>query len=198
MTTLYPAVTSNGVVTSFVPLTTLFTPSAECSGYFRLDGLSLVAFDPGYGLDIDTDVRCLPSAVTTWWEQGRLGDNGEDHTAISLGPLVCPYKWQTVATSVENELTTLAMCCPSLEYQEGNTKRNRDNVELIYNTSKSYIYAQLYFRVFLVPKCLTVVKQLVSDEYRPQRIFMRKSRSSMNCTTGELDDMSSWGFLRVL
>ncbi|KAI0418335.1 hypothetical protein F5X98DRAFT_337800 [Xylaria grammica] len=116
MTTVYPAVTSSGVVTSFVPLTTTFTPSAECSGHFRLNGPSLVAFDPGYGLDIDSDVHCLPSAVTTWWEQGRLGDNSEDHTAISLGPLICPYEWKTVAASARNKLTTLAMCCPSGYY----------------------------------------------------------------------------------
>ncbi|KAI1380805.1 hypothetical protein F4677DRAFT_198805 [Hypoxylon crocopeplum] len=116
MTTAYPAVTSNGAVTSFVPLTTTFTPSSRCGEYFRLNGPSLVAFDPGYGLDVDTAVRCVPSAVTTWWEQGRLGVDGEGHTAISLGPLVCPYEWQTVATSIEDESSTLAMCCPSGYY----------------------------------------------------------------------------------
>ncbi|KAI1384894.1 uncharacterized protein F4822DRAFT_446049 [Hypoxylon trugodes] len=116
MAAVYPAMTSDGVVTSFIPLTALFTPSARCSDYFRLNGPSLVAFDPGYGLDIDTAVRCVPSAVTTWWEQGRLGANDEGHTAISLGPLVCPYEWRTVATSVENESKTLAMCCPSGYY----------------------------------------------------------------------------------
>ncbi|KAI1130983.1 hypothetical protein F5Y10DRAFT_99933 [Nemania abortiva] len=118
MTTLYPAVTSSGGVISFIPLTTTFTPSAECSGYFRLNGPSLVAFDPGYGLDIDTDVICVPSAVTTWWEQARLGVNGDDHTAISIGPLTCPYKWETVATSIENGSSTVAMCCPSGYYLE--------------------------------------------------------------------------------
>ncbi|KAI0965894.1 hypothetical protein F4678DRAFT_310512 [Xylaria arbuscula] len=116
MTTLYPAATSDGAVTSFLPLTSLFTPSAECSDYFRLNGPSLVAFDPGYGLDIDPQVRCVPSAVTTWWEQGRLGVNDDDHTAISLGPLVCPYEWKTVATSVEDKSSTVAMCCPSGYY----------------------------------------------------------------------------------
>ncbi|KAI1807001.1 hypothetical protein F4811DRAFT_62427 [Daldinia bambusicola] len=118
MTTVYPAVTSDGVVTSFVPLTTLFTPSTGCSDYFRLNGNSLVAFDPGYGLDIDDNVRCLPSAVTTWWEQGRLGANDEGHTALSLGPLTCPYEWQTVASSIKDGSSTLAMCCPSGYYLE--------------------------------------------------------------------------------
>ncbi|KAK6949230.1 hypothetical protein Daesc_009304 [Daldinia eschscholtzii] len=118
METVYPAVTSNGVVTSFVPLATSFTPSSECSGYFRLNGPSLVAFDPGYGLDIDDSVRCVPSAVTTWWEQGRLGTNDDGHTALSLGPLICPYEWQTVATSIKDKSSTLAMCCPSGYYLE--------------------------------------------------------------------------------
>lgn len=113
MTTVYPAVTSNGAVTSFVPLTTVFTPSADCSNYYRLNGPSLVAFDPGYGLDIDTQVRCLPPAVTTWWEQGRLGAVDDDHTALSLGPMTCPDEWTTVATSIEDRSSTLAMCCPS-------------------------------------------------------------------------------------
>ncbi|KAK2036794.1 hypothetical protein LZ31DRAFT_482792, partial [Colletotrichum somersetense] len=74
---------------------------------------SLVAYDPGFGLDIDSRVRCAPAAVTTWWEQGRLGINGgEGHTAVSIGPLVCPDRWNTVATSVKDEMSTLAMCCP--------------------------------------------------------------------------------------
>ncbi|KAI0518052.1 hypothetical protein F5B22DRAFT_601534 [Xylaria bambusicola] len=116
MATLYPAINSSGTITSFLPLTTIFTPSIECSRYFRLNGPSLVAFDPGYGLDINSSVRCAPSAVTTWWEQGRLGDNNEDHTALSLGPFTCPYQWSTVVSSVENQSSTHAMCCPSGYY----------------------------------------------------------------------------------
>ncbi|KAK5626092.1 hypothetical protein RRF57_001807 [Xylaria bambusicola] len=116
MALIYPAINSSGTITSFLPLTTIFTPSIECSLYFRLNGPSLVAFDPGYGLDINSSVRCAPSAVTTWWEQGRLGDNDEDHTALSLGPFTCPYEWSTVVTSVENQSSTHAMCCPSGYY----------------------------------------------------------------------------------
>ncbi|KAI5918707.1 hypothetical protein F4810DRAFT_558552 [Camillea tinctor] len=113
MTDIYPAETLSGTVTSFIPLTTTFTPSAGCSDFFRLNGPSLVAFDPGYGLDIDTNVRCLPSAVTTWWEQGRFGDASDGaHTAVSIGPLTCPDKWPTVASSVKDSSSTLVMCCP--------------------------------------------------------------------------------------
>ncbi|KAK1712773.1 hypothetical protein BDP67DRAFT_516870 [Colletotrichum lupini] len=115
MATAYPAVTDeNGTVTSFIALPTAFTPPTSCSTIYRLNGFSLAAYDPGYGIDIDTRVRCAPPAVTTWWEQGRLGLNdGEGHTAVSIGPLVCPERWVTVATSVKNDTSsTLAMCCP--------------------------------------------------------------------------------------
>ncbi|KAI3324154.1 hypothetical protein HD806DRAFT_61599 [Xylariaceae sp. AK1471] len=113
MTQLYPAETSSGVVTSFIPLTTVFTHSVDCSSYFRKNGPSLVAFDPGYGLDIDSNVRCVPSAVTTWWEQGLFGEsNDEGHTAVSLGPLMCPDAWATVVSSIKNGISTHAMCCP--------------------------------------------------------------------------------------
>ncbi|KAI0595169.1 hypothetical protein F4775DRAFT_570407 [Biscogniauxia sp. FL1348] len=113
MTSIYPAESSSGTVTSFIPLTTTFTPTAGCTDFFRLNGASLVAFDPGYGLDIDSNVRCLPSAVTTWWEQGRFGDASDGaHTAVSIGPLTCPDKWPTVASSVKDSSSTLAMCCP--------------------------------------------------------------------------------------
>ncbi|KAK1533469.1 hypothetical protein CPAR01_10177 [Colletotrichum paranaense] len=115
MATAYPAVTDeNGTVTSFIALPTAFTPPTSCSTIYRLNGFSLAAYDPGYGIDIDTRVRCAPPAVTTWWEQGRLGLNdGEGHTAVSIGPLVCPERWVTVATSIKNDTSsTLAMCCP--------------------------------------------------------------------------------------
>lgn len=114
MTSLYPAETNSGVVTSWIPLTTVFTPSASCTSQFRLDGPSLVAFDPGYGLDIDSNAECAPPAVTTWWEQGRLGGgDGNGHTAVSIGPLTCPDEWTTVASSTSQGSSTAFMCCPS-------------------------------------------------------------------------------------
>nr|POF13808.1 hypothetical protein CFP56_02832 [Quercus suber] len=119
----YPAETNDGTVTSWIPLTTLYTPARTCSDYFRLEGPSLVAFDPAYGLQIDAAVNCQPSAVTTWWEQGLLqaaGDNGgAGHTAVSILPLQCPAGWSTVATSTLNGISTLAMCCPN-EYTLAN------------------------------------------------------------------------------
>ncbi|KAK4236479.1 hypothetical protein C8A03DRAFT_45525 [Achaetomium macrosporum] len=113
MATVYPPETNDGVVTSWVTLTTVFTPSIGCESKFRLNGPSLVAYDRGYGLDIDPKVKCAPPAVTTWWEQGRLGGgNDAGHTAASLGPMTCPNAWTTVVTSIRGASSTLAMCCP--------------------------------------------------------------------------------------
>lgn len=112
MATLYSADTVNGVVTSYIPLTTVFTPPEFCSTIFRQDGPSYVAYDPGYGLDIDSRIICQPPAVTTWWEQGNLGDVASDHTAVSIGPLTCPHSWITVATSIKGDVSTAVMCCP--------------------------------------------------------------------------------------
>ncbi|KAK8088163.1 hypothetical protein PG997_003124 [Apiospora hydei] len=119
MTTPYPPATdAAGTVTIFVPLTTTFTAASSCSTLFRQNGPSLVAYDPGYGLDIHTRAgggKCAPGAVTTWWEQARLGFNDDDghHTAASLGPLTCPDGWSTLASSRKDAQSTVAMCCPS-------------------------------------------------------------------------------------
>ncbi|KAL1982509.1 hypothetical protein VTN96DRAFT_1234 [Rasamsonia emersonii] len=114
---VYPAETTSGVVTSWIPLTTVWTASAGCSDSFRLDGPSLVAFDPGYGLDIDHRVICQPPAVTTWWEQGLLGGGDQSgHTAVNILPLTCPEGFSTVVTSTRDHSSTLAMCCPSGYY----------------------------------------------------------------------------------
>lgn len=111
--TLYPAETNDDTVTSFIPLTTAWPSSSGCDHYFRLNGASLMAYDPGYGLEIDRNVICAPPAVTTWWEQGRLGGGNQYHTAVSIGPMVCPEGFSTVITSVKDDTSTLAMCCPS-------------------------------------------------------------------------------------
>ncbi|KAB8234047.1 uncharacterized protein BDW43DRAFT_66959 [Aspergillus alliaceus] len=113
---IYPGETNGGTVTSFIPLTTAWPASSGCASYFRLNGPSLMAYDPGYGLEINTDVICGPPALTTWWEQGRLGGGGPYHTAVSIGPLTCPEDFSTVVSSVKDSSSTLAMCCPSEYY----------------------------------------------------------------------------------
>ena len=114
MSIIYPAETNNGVVTSWIPLSTAWPSSSGCADSFRLDGPSLMAFDPGYGLNVNPSVTCEPPEVTTWWEQGLLGGgDSSGHTAVSIGPLVCPESFVTVATSIKNYSSTLAMCCPA-------------------------------------------------------------------------------------
>ncbi|KAE8151991.1 hypothetical protein BDV25DRAFT_138354 [Aspergillus avenaceus] len=115
MSILYTAETNSGSVTSFIPLTTVWPFSSACRSYFRKNGPSLMAYDPGYGLEIDTKVICAPPAVTTWWEQRKLG-RGSHHTAVSIGPLTCPEDFSTVITSIKDRTSTLAMCCPSEYY----------------------------------------------------------------------------------
>jgi len=50
MSDFYPAETNDREVTSWIPLTSVWPTSPGCESIYRLDGPSLVAFDPGYGL----------------------------------------------------------------------------------------------------------------------------------------------------
>lgn len=107
-TTAWAEETNDGIVTSWLPLTTAFTAQSACWSKYRLEGFRLVAFDPAYGNDDETSVICGPRPVTLWWETP-----GIDGTAISLGPLMCPDSWVTVATSIRSSTSTNIMCCPS-------------------------------------------------------------------------------------
>lgn len=111
--TSYPAETNSGTVTSYLPLTTAWPSSSGCASIYRLNGPSLVAWDPGYGLDVNSDVVCDAPEVTTWWEQGLLGNGGTLPTRISLGPFTCPEAFSTMKSSVKDASSTLVMCCPS-------------------------------------------------------------------------------------
>jgi hypothetical protein len=62
-----PQETNVGELTAWIPLTTAFSWSSACTGQFRLDGPSLMAFDPGDGLEVDTNVICQAPAVTSKW-----------------------------------------------------------------------------------------------------------------------------------
>ncbi|KAF7194701.1 hypothetical protein HII31_03963 [Pseudocercospora fuligena] len=107
-------------VTSWIPLTTPFTAPQSCSSLFIDQGNGdLIAFDPHYGVSIDTYAVCQPPAVTTWWLQASIFEQDglqNIHTAWSLHPFTCPGGFRTGASSVVNNgasLTTLAFCCPS-------------------------------------------------------------------------------------
>ncbi|KAL9088718.1 MAG: hypothetical protein Q9165_006027 [Trypethelium subeluteriae] len=105
---------SDGNFTSYIPLTTTFTPPASCSSLFWDSGPSLQAFAPGYGLSIDLDVQCVPPAMTTFWNQELLFPGGaHQHTVISAGPIVCPKGWTTADQSTSDSISVQINCCPS-------------------------------------------------------------------------------------
>lgn len=112
MANIYPPETTSGVVTSYIPLTDVFVPPESCKSVFR-EGASWIAYDLLYGLEINSNVVCQPSAVTTWWTQATSGSPLSGQTIVSIGPLSCPSSWNTVATSLKDVSSTAAMCCPS-------------------------------------------------------------------------------------
>lgn len=140
MSTTYPPETSNGVVTSWIPLTTGWIDDPGCSSrYFLRETTAfsmaifssanstvqelerettsrLIAFDPGYEISVMPEIPCLPSEVPISWSQGRLDisdSNTNGSTSLSLLPLKCPDRWSTVATFVRSSISTQVMCCPS-------------------------------------------------------------------------------------
>lgn len=105
---------STGTVTSWIPFNTPYSMHLEdcTSAFWRWDSDSdLVAWDPGYGISVNQNLRCVPKAVTTWWAQDLLGTNTE--TVVSIGPLTCPQAFSQVATHVEDDIRTRVACCPS-------------------------------------------------------------------------------------
>jgi len=111
----HPPETNLGIVTSWLPLTTAYPSQSGCSAdiYARwgiTSGYNAVAFDPDYGISVNTSVSCLPVQATTWWEQ--LGLQDTTSTVISLGPVVCPAQYTTIGTSLVGVGSTLVVCCP--------------------------------------------------------------------------------------
>ncbi|RAH68318.1 uncharacterized protein BO66DRAFT_472778 [Aspergillus aculeatinus CBS 121060] len=140
--TSYPAETNSGTVTSYLPLTTAWPSSSGCASIYRLNGPSLVDWDPGYGLDVNSDVVCDAPEVTTWWEQGLLGNGGTLPTRISLGPFTCPEAFSTMKSSVKDASSTLVMCCPSQYYiGDGNTALIDGNCESDVSSGMILTYA---------------------------------------------------------
>lgn len=112
--TYRPPESSTGTVTSWIPLITPYSMYVEkCSSAFWRwnDDGTMVAWDPGYGISVDTNLRCVPEAATTWWNQELLGPNTE--TIVSIGPLTCPDPFTQAATQIEDASRTRIACCPS-------------------------------------------------------------------------------------
>ncbi|KAI1462566.1 hypothetical protein F4805DRAFT_471858 [Annulohypoxylon moriforme] len=103
--------TNKGTVTSWIPITTAYPHQAGCDKYlWRYVPNTIAAWDPGYGISVQTDATCLPKPVTTWWLQDRLGPIQE--TILSLGPVTCPQDYFTATASAKDASSTFVACCP--------------------------------------------------------------------------------------
>lgn len=102
--------TVSGTPTNFLPLVTPYSAPTSCSNYiYKQEGPTYLAFDPYYGLNIDTDAAtCLPSQVSTWWSQAS-----DAVTTTVLGnSFNCPSLYRTVASSTASGFEHI-YCCPS-------------------------------------------------------------------------------------
>lgn len=106
----YPPEMNAGTLTSWIPIGTTFPSPSGCESlYWSIVG-TLAVWDPGYGIDVDTSVKCLP-AVTIWWDQYLLGVDSA--TVFSLGPITCPSDYTTVKIMIQNQFSTFVACCPT-------------------------------------------------------------------------------------
>lgn len=137
MSVTYPPETNNGLVTSWIPLTTGWSDLDHCSSAYVLytstsgqfvaaeNGIlfqtttisDFVAFDYFWGIAYSSEPRCVPKEVTSWRSQfSPYGSESDRRTLtgpiLSLMPLRCPDAWSTVATFIKSSISTQAMCCP--------------------------------------------------------------------------------------
>ncbi|KAJ5898513.1 hypothetical protein N7504_008801 [Penicillium tannophilum] len=122
-TTIPPRTGTAGAVTSFVPLTTVFTANPVCSELFvkfSSNTHGLMGYDPYYGNSIDPHYNCNPSVVSRWFKQSRSGGIKPGETGISMGPFSCPLGWSTLASQIKSSSSTLAECCPPSFYLVNN------------------------------------------------------------------------------
>ncbi|APA06889.1 predicted protein [Sclerotinia sclerotiorum 1980 UF-70] len=109
-TSRYPAAEgSAGVVTTWLPLTTVYPIVPRCKNEFYSPSnlTQIYAFDPNQNA-LTFSTKCWPSEARSWWNQET------DATAItSLGPFLCPEAYTAVVTQVVNPGSTLTGCCPS-------------------------------------------------------------------------------------
>ena len=114
----YPPETHQGIVTSWVPIASAFPSSKGCNNLaWSVVQSTLAVWDPGYGINVDRNVHCVPPAVTSWWDQDKLG--GNSLTRLSIGPITCPEGYSTGTSSIENQSSTFIACCPpyvNIEY----------------------------------------------------------------------------------
>ena len=117
----HPPETISGVVTSWLPITSAWPASTQCSYFYSRQGSGAIfnpplpfgatAFDPLFEQrHFEIQLECFPPAVTASLSQADLISPS---TISSIGPLVCPQLYTTAVNSVHNSLSTWIGCCPS-------------------------------------------------------------------------------------
>lgn len=107
-----PPESRSGTITSWIPLVTPYSmfPDGCTSAFWQwTDDVPIVGWDPGYGISVDANLRCMPEAATVWWNQQWLRLNSE--IVFSIGPLTCPEPFKQVHT-LEDASSTKVACCP--------------------------------------------------------------------------------------
>ena len=92
---------------SAIPLTTLFTPHADCTAASAYESTTWAGNQWAYQLDSGiSKPTCYPSSYSDY----------QYDSGLWYSPGVCPYSYEYVATSVQRpasgNATTLAVCCP--------------------------------------------------------------------------------------
>lgn len=117
-----PPETTRGIVTAWIPLTTVAPPplSACWNESFTNDYDTAfdsvpVAFDPDFGFQIGSSfIGCQPSEVAIWFDHATASSTtGALATVTSIQPVVCPSMWFTARTSTVRNSVQVT-CCPTL------------------------------------------------------------------------------------
>ncbi|TGO18156.1 hypothetical protein BTUL_0012g01010 [Botrytis tulipae] len=100
---------TNGVVTTWFPLTTVYpiVPSCKTELYSPNNLTQIYAYDPNHNA-VKFTTKCMPSEARSWWNQDTSAE-----TITSLGPFLCPEAYTVAFTSVIHTVSTLSGCCPS-------------------------------------------------------------------------------------
>ncbi|TGO30407.1 hypothetical protein BPAE_0006g00170 [Botrytis paeoniae] len=109
-TSRYPAAEGTaGVVTTWLPLTTVYpiVPSCKTEFYSPNNLTQIYAYDPNQNA-LTFATKCWPSEARSWWNQETSAA-----AITSLGPFLCPEAYTVAVTTVVNSGSTLSGCCPS-------------------------------------------------------------------------------------
>lgn len=100
---------NNGILTSWLPLTTTYPVVDNCSSAFFASGNAqtnvVYLYDPNQA-EAQFTTHCLPDVATSWWDQSDTA------TITSLGPFVCPAAYTAAYSEIVDGSSTLTACCP--------------------------------------------------------------------------------------